>query len=152
MGRFLGPGGGSPGRVTVGVTVRDLGGGRGGGQGGGGGGGGGGKYQHEGPLSRWLTFHLHFFRSLSSQEGDEIGPGDALCDIETDKATMAFEAQVRRGGYKGEAATQCQRNDSWNSGSWASSLTLFEKGVAGGIDEAPCRGIGWEGEDAPQAP
>ncbi|EWM30104.1 dihydrolipoamide s-acetyltransferase [Nannochloropsis gaditana] len=27
------------------------------------------------------------------KEGDEIGPGDALCDIETDKATMAFEAQ-----------------------------------------------------------
>lgn len=28
------------------------------------------------------------------QDGDEISPGDVLCDIETDKATMAFEAQV----------------------------------------------------------
>ncbi|GAB5036303.1 lat1p [Nannochloropsis oceanica] len=27
------------------------------------------------------------------KEGDDIGPGDVLCDIETDKATMAFEAQ-----------------------------------------------------------
>jgi pyruvate/2-oxoglutarate dehydrogenase complex dihydrolipoamide acyltransferase (E2) component len=26
-------------------------------------------------------------------QGDEIGPGDVLCEIETDKATLAFEAQ-----------------------------------------------------------
>ena len=32
---------------------------------------------------------------LVQQDGDEIQPGDVLCDIETDKATIAFEAQVR---------------------------------------------------------
>ena len=28
-------------------------------------------------------------------EGDAMGPGDVLCDIETDKATVAFEMTVR---------------------------------------------------------
>lgn len=27
------------------------------------------------------------------KEGDDVGPGDVFCDIETDKATIAFEAQ-----------------------------------------------------------
>lgn len=35
----------------------------------------------EGTLARWLK-----------QEGDEIAPGDVLAEIETDKATMEFEA------------------------------------------------------------
>lgn len=31
--------------------------------------------------------------SWVKKEGDSFGPGDVLCEIETDKATMAFEAQ-----------------------------------------------------------
>jgi len=29
----------------------------------------------------------------AKKEGDAVAPGDALCDIETDKATMTWEAQ-----------------------------------------------------------
>src|SRR3546814_3061471 len=35
----------------------------------------------EGPLAKWLV-----------KEGDEVSSGDLLAEIETDKATMAFEA------------------------------------------------------------
>lgn len=30
---------------------------------------------------------------LQVKEGDEVTPGDVLCDVETDKATMAWENQ-----------------------------------------------------------
>ncbi len=50
------------------------------------------------PLYRQLspTMTHGNLASWIKKEGDEIGPGEALCDIETDKATMAFEAQVRK--------------------------------------------------------
>ena len=31
--------------------------------------------------------------SWSKQEGDSFGPGEVLCSVETDKATVDFEAQ-----------------------------------------------------------
>jgi pyruvate dehydrogenase E2 component (dihydrolipoamide acetyltransferase) len=32
-------------------------------------------------------------QSWAKKEGDAFGPGEVLCSIETDKATMDFEAQ-----------------------------------------------------------
>ena len=31
--------------------------------------------------------------SWNKEEGDVFGPGDVLCSVETDKATVDFEAQ-----------------------------------------------------------
>ena len=33
--------------------------------------------------------------SFLKKVGDKVGPGDAVAEVQTDKATMAFEAQVR---------------------------------------------------------
>ena len=41
--------------------------------------------------------NLNFFQgkivSWSKKEGDKLSPGDILCEVETDKATVGFEIQ-----------------------------------------------------------
>lgn len=38
----------------------------------------------EGKILKWLK-----------KEGDEVGPGDSIAEIETDKATMTFDVQEK---------------------------------------------------------
>jgi pyruvate/2-oxoglutarate dehydrogenase complex dihydrolipoamide acyltransferase (E2) component len=38
----------------------------------------------EGKILKWLK-----------KEGDEVGPGDSIAEIETDKATMSFDVQEK---------------------------------------------------------
>lgn len=37
------------------------------------------------------------------QEGQELAPGDVLAEVETDKATLSWENQVREPAWEGEA-------------------------------------------------
>ena len=41
----------------------------------------------------WQTMEAGTIASWNKEEGDVFGPGDVLCSVETDKATVDFEAQ-----------------------------------------------------------
>jgi len=50
----------------------------------------------EGTLAKWLV-----------KEGDTVSSGDLLAEIETDKATMAFEVSVQYADTKPRPSAAC---------------------------------------------